>query len=259
MKQNNLFVVTNSSIINNFYHNIFIILLILIYSAFFAISAGAAQFIESSDGAEISATISLSELNRIRVEGGKIDGIRISKGILEYSRDEKSGDIFINLLKRNKRPVNIFLTSDSGSTFKLLLIPKDIPAEQIFLIERVVKNGIKVFDNYQDQLTSFYKNLYDGITPKDYKVSNHKFSSLFNSLPIGKNTHDLKIALKSSYIPTKPNNFRGDIYEIRNKSKFSQILNPQNFYQEGIRGIKFDTYLLNPKEVTKMYIISIAG
>ena len=212
--------------------------------------ANAAQFIDVSEGAEISATVSLNELNRIRVEGGKIDGIRITKGILEYSRDEKSGDIFINLLRRSRKPVNVFITSNSGSTFKLLLIPKDIPAEQIFLIERVAKNGIQIFNNYQDQLTNFYKTLYTGIAPKDYKVSNHNSSN---------NVGDFKIVLKSSYVPSKPNNFRGDIYEVKNKSKIIQILNPQNFYRDGMRAIKFDSYVLNPKEATRMYIISIAG
>ena len=216
----------------------------------FISNANAAQFIDVSDGVEINATISLTEINRIRVEGSRIEGIRVAKGVIEYSHDEKSGDIFINLSKRSRRPVNMFISSNSGSTFKLLLMPKDIPSEQIFLVERVAKNGVQIFNNYQDQLVDFYKTLYNGLASKGYKVSSHNSSSRVG---------DLKVTLKSSYIPLKPNNFRGDIYEIRNKSKQIQLLNPQDFFKEGVRAIKFDSYILNPKEVTKMYIISIAG
>lgn len=218
----------------------------------FVRNANAAQFIDVSDGIEVSAVISLNELNRIRIEGGKIDGIRIAKGVIEYSRDEKSGDVFVNLVKRNRRPVNIFVASSSGSTFKLLLMPKDIPAEQIFLVERVAKNGVQVFDNYQDQLIDFYKSMQQGITPKDYKFSTQ--NTIF-----GEKIGDIKIKLKATYSPLKPNNFKGEIYEIKNKSDKVQSLNPQDFYKDGIRAIKFDSYILNPKEITKMYVISIAG
>lgn len=223
--------------------------IIAIATFIFMSNGNAAQFISVSDGIEISATVSLVELNRLRVEGSKIDGIRVAKGVIEYSRDEKSGDLFINLVRRSYRPINIFLTSDTGSTFKLLLIPKDIPAEQIFLIERAAKNGVHIFDDYQDKLTKFYKSLYDGTTLKDYKISNSSSSNTVG---------DLKVTLKSSYIPAKPDGFRGDIYEVKNKSKETQTINPQDFYHDGIKAIKFDSYTLNSKEITKMYVISMA-
>ncbi len=88
------------------------------------------------------------------------------------------------------------------------------------------------------------------MAPKDYKVIEDK-----DSTSIG----DVKITLKSSYVPIKPNSFKGDIYEIKNKSKRTQFLNPQDFYRDGIRAIKFDSYILGPKEITRMYVISIAG
>jgi type-F conjugative transfer system secretin TraK len=210
----------------------------------------AAQFIDVADGAEITATISLTELNRIKIMSDKIDGIRVAKNIIEYSRDEKSGDVYINLIRKSRKPVNLFVSSQSGSTFKLLLMPKDIPSEQIFLIEKNNPEGLQVLNDYQDELIEFYKSLSLGIAPKDYKISKS-----------GSNTTlgDLKMTFKFAFTPLKPNGFKGEVYEIKNKGSKTQILNSADFYRDGVRAVRFNNQTLNPKETTLVYIISIVG
>lgn len=212
----------------------------------------AAQIIEVVDDIEIKATISSYELNRVKIEGGKIEGFRALEGDLVAVPDAKKGELFIHLPRKYSGKVtNLFLTSDSGATFKLLLVPRNIPAEQIFLVERATRDKkLAIGNDYRSNILSFYKGLYKRSPIPDYKISYKKKKSKVNGL---------KLTKVATYTANDKAGFVGEIFEVRNKSKEVKIIRPQDFYKDGARAIKLNSHILEKDQTTEMYIISING
>jgi len=214
--------------------------------------AYAAQIIEVVDDIEIKATISSYELNRVKIEGGRIEGFRALEGDLVAVPDAKKGELFIHLPRKYSRKVtNLFLTSDSGATFKLLLVPRNIPAEQIFLVERATRDKkLEIGNDYRSKILSFYKGLYNRSPIPDYKISYKKKKSKINNLRVTK---------VATYTAADKAGFVGEIFEIKNRSKEVKIISPQDFYKDGARAIKLNSHILEKGQTTEMYIISING
>jgi type-F conjugative transfer system secretin TraK len=212
----------------------------------------AAQFIEVSEGSEHKVSISSYELNRIKIQGGEIEGFRALEGDITAAPDKEKGELFIHLpSKYSKNITNIFITSSSGSTFKLMLIPKRIPAEQIFLIERNVTDQVlKISDQYRDKIINFYKEMYIGKTIAGYRVvrKKEKFKK-----------EKLRIKKLISYESETKSGLYGEVFEVKNTSHDSITIQPHEFYQEGVRAVKLDSHMLGKDQTTKMYVISIRG
>ena len=223
------------------------IIFFLSYKSLFA-----AQIIEVTNDAEIKAEISSYELNRIKIEGGKIAGFRALEGDLSAVSDTKNGELFIHLPRRYSRKItNLFIISDSGATFKLLLVPKNIPAEQIFLVERSSSDkNLQISDQYRDNIISFYKDIYAQKPIKDYHI-------LAKKKRVKKD--GLKITKIITYEPKGKSGLHGEILEVKNKSKEVKIISPQDFFKNGVRAIKLDSHILEVGQTTKLYIISING
>ncbi|MDC0857587.1 type-F conjugative transfer system secretin TraK [Rickettsiales bacterium] len=226
---------------------IFLLFLVLRTQAVFA-----AQFIEVSEGSEHKVNISSYELNRIKIQGAKIEGFRALEGDVTASPDKEKGELFIHLPKKySKKVTNIFVTSSSGSTFKLMLVPKNIPAEQVFLVERnATDEMLKISDQYRDEIISFYKQLYLGKTMHGYSVSTKREKY---------KKEKLKITKIISYENDAKAGLYGEVFEIKNTAKKPVMLQPHEFYQEGVRAVKLDSHILGKDQTTKMYIISIRG
>ena len=227
-------------------------LISLILIPFFHLnSANAAQIVEVTEDAEVKVVISSYDLNRIKIQGGKVDGFRALKGDLLSVSDSKSGELYVSMpSKYSKKITNLFVTSSSGATFKLLLVPRKIPSEQIFLVEQSSSTnnaGGKIYDSYRDDLISFYLKLYQRKVIDSYKIS-------YKKKYIKKK--NIKAKRVASYIPTDPKNFKGEIYQIKNRSKEPLMLDAKDFYKNGVRAVKLDKYYLNKGEKTMMYIIS---
>lgn len=218
----------------------------------FAKASSAAQIIEVVDDIEIKATISSYELNRIKIEGGRIEGFRALDGDLVAVADAKKGELFIHLPRKySRKTTNLFLTSDSGATFKLLLVPRNIPAEQIFLVERATRDKkLKIGHDYKSKILKFYKGLYKRSPISDYKISYKKEKSRID---------DLKLTKIVTYSPKDKSGLVGEIFEIKNNSSEIKVIRPQDFYQDGVRAVKINDHILEKDQVTQMYIISIRG
>lgn len=75
--------------------------------------------------------ISVKELTQIFVEGDRVQSARGLDGHYQLTKDESQGAIFIK--PSTHKPFNLFLTTEAGHNYTLLLSPIDIPAEVIQL------------------------------------------------------------------------------------------------------------------------------
>jgi len=103
-----------------------------------ATNAHALQIKQATDNAKITATLSAKEISRISVPK---DRIRMSSGDenIEITNDSDSGDIYLKPKQPPlNKPLNLFITTEKGFTYQLLLVPKDIPSEQIIVRNEAV-------------------------------------------------------------------------------------------------------------------------
>ena len=91
------------------------------------------QIKTADDGAEITAIIAKQDLSRIRAIGDRIRAVKKNEGEFTATIDDKLGDIYIRPSGSNDKGINLYLITEKNFTYKLLLHPKDIPSEQIFI------------------------------------------------------------------------------------------------------------------------------
>lgn len=95
----------------------------------------AAQIRIADDDAEIVAVISAREVSRIALEGDRIITLAAVPRGYSIDHDAETGDLY--LVPQAFIPagsvVNMFITSEAGRTYQLLLETRDIPSEQIII------------------------------------------------------------------------------------------------------------------------------
>ena len=94
-----------------------------------------------SDDSEIEIVVSQSELNRIKTTSDYIEAIKGNPGETESLLED--GEIYIAI--NTDAPTSIFIKTKAGYTYKMMLVPRNIPAEQIFLKNQdiIAKSEIK--------------------------------------------------------------------------------------------------------------------
>ena len=98
-------------------------------------TAQAAQIRIAADNSEIHATISIREVNRISLEGDRIKSVAKAPIGYDVVPEPDTGDLYLvpSYGARVDRPVNMFITSERGFTYQLLLTTSDTPSEQLII------------------------------------------------------------------------------------------------------------------------------
>lgn len=227
------------------------IIFYLIFFVLFSIkSVSSLQIKEVYDGAEIHAKISADDINRLRVIDDKIRSVRGNAGELELTKDPELGEVYLRVTKKNyKRPINLFVTTEKNSTYKLLLSPARIPSEQIFL-----RNLSTTSEPEKNKIATFYKQdvirLYKAMYNKQKTYQNYEVKGLTGEYIL---TESLKVRNLRRY---QGDDYRGDIVEIENISDEDQFFTEMVFKGRGVSAVKIDNLLLEPGEKTLGYVVS---
>lgn len=229
------------------------LILSLITMIFFAISdvLNAAQIRQMEGDDEQSAEISKQDINRIKLSGDRIKSTKFDLAELKVSQDDTLGEIYIQLLKPYQtKPINIFITSEQNFTYKLILYPKAIPAEQI-----LIKND-SVVANSDSQISKTTKNSYQqqiiallGAMRNKTKLDAYQISHSKKSIDLG----DIEMKRISTY---KGQNFIGESFVLINDSNKILNLDEKMFFKNGVRAIKIENPNLIPGEATEILIVS---
>ncbi len=222
-----------------------------VVASFYWAEALAVQTKIVEDGAEFGADISKTDINRIKVVGDRIRDIKSNDGELVVSVEEKNGEIYIRPTSAaENRPLNLFIMTEQGFTYKALLYPKAIPAEQILLKnEDVVTNSdaevAKITKNsYEQNIIALIKAM-----RAKKKIEGYQVRADRKNLDLG----DLDLQRISVY---KGQNFIGEIFILKNSSNNLLNLEEKMFFKNGVRAVKIDNSNLLPDESTEIFIVS---
>ncbi len=184
--------------------------------------------------------ISMSELTRIFVEGDRIQSARGLEGNYQITKDETHGAIFIKSIQA--KPFTLFLTTEAGHNYTLLLTPIDIPSQVIQLNPlSPIKTKVEQWEKnapYVDDIIQLMTVMVNGRSlPEGYAVI-HVNADKPKKLPSG-----ITMQLKTLY---PGNNLRGEIWQIKNAYCRSVNIKKREFYQPNVRAIALkDEHLKN--------------
>jgi len=213
--------------------------------------ADATQIKLAVDNAEVSGNLSVIDLNRLSLVNDRIKSVKTNKYGYEFINDDASGDVYIKTTADNiGDPLNAFVISEKGFTYKILFVPADIPSEQIFIKNPAITDDESPKDNkepvpYKQEIIKLIKEMGQGDIELGYKVKSVR-------TPVYQKDRSLRLTKRVIYKGTK---YEGLIYELKNVSDEVKQLSEDLFAKSGIRAVKLDKLSLQPKEVINVYTV----
>lgn len=200
-----------------------------------------------ADNQMAALVISNRELTRIFVANDRILAVRGVDGAYLLNKDENQGEIFVKPTPLNQgKAISLFITTEQGHNYTLLLAPADIPARAI---ELKSINGSKLAEhweknsNYQQLIVDLIAAMVNGKIPDGYVFSVPK-------KPVPFKFKLIAVTLNAVY---SGKYLRGEVLVIENKSTANIALTEAQFYQVGTRAIAILEQNLSPKSTTLLY------
>lgn len=204
-----------------------------------------------ADNETITAYIAKSELTRIFVAGDRIKHVRGIEGVYTYQNDNEQGAIFIKpTVSYTKQPFSLFITTEYGKNYMLLLVPKETTADSIMLVpkdsNKPQAKKWEEFASYEHTLVRLIVAMVNNTIPEGYAV-NHI-------------TKVKRLALKDmaylQLITTYQGNYlRGEVYKLQNHLTKSITIAEQDLYRPTTRAIAISQHVIPPKKTTYVYLV----
>ncbi len=245
-------ITTFRSLPRSLLRSLFLALLLALSRSTFAL-----QIVDVADGTSAYATISIKEITRLSISGERLRAVKFNPGTLLVDKDEENGQFFLRV-QNASAPINVFVVSESGRNYALVLQPKDIPLEQIILRDSARTAGygtrsealssIEKASSHQSLVKNFVLLMASGELPKDLDIlSENKETPLWK---------EAKLVHLLSYKGTE---VIGEKFQLTNLTDSLLRVAEQEFYAKGVLGVAIDQMALAPKESTMIYLVRQRG
>ena len=212
-----------------------LIKLAIVIALSFGSEVYAKQIVKVQDDEEIKVWVSSVELNRIKAIDDRVKHIRGNEGDIEWIADKEIGDLYIK--PKVPEATNIFITTEKGYTYKILLQVHDMQAEQIFLknedamIKEASKERVKVMDE-REEAALLIREMREG-------------RKLIGYVEIETNKNGKSSFAKKGYSlevkqACKGENLICEKILIKAKRKLSKEIREEEFFGEGVVAVSMD-------------------
>jgi type-F conjugative transfer system secretin TraK len=251
---------------NNMKNKLVYVLVVLIIAITTSNICANDYFIE--DNGEINVTISRDNINRIKIFHDRINNIRANSDELKVDVDKTNGEIFVKPIT-SKSSIDVFLKTENGFTYKLILKVKDVKAQQIFLNREnftlsnyadsdiLRREKLKLIDenlyfdfadNYKLSAINLIRAMTSQTKLKQFTIVNRDYQQLMKY-------KKFKVDWLYSYIQNDKSNISGEIARVTNTSKETLELNEEVFFRNGIRAVRLEKMILEPSESCLLYLV----
>lgn len=211
------------------------------------------------DNGMATVEISANDFNRIKLSGTKEDKIlkvRANRNELEIDFEPLGGEVYVKIpVASNKKPINIFILTKNGKNYKLILVPKRIPAEQIFISNQLSQPNYgsqKIYASYSDELINIYKKISRGDN-LNCETSFKQKSIFARSLSLDSKVKDLSFIRVERSVCEK---YTIEKHLIKNTGDSQIVIRHEDFNRPGVRAIKLNgSSNIKPKESRELYLI----
>ena len=220
------------------------------------------------DNEEVEVVISKYNINRLKIFNDRIKDIRVNSNELIIETDKISGEIYLKPVY-GKDKIDIFLKTENGFTYKLILKVKDISSQQIFINRQdfTLQNYATADILRREKLKLINENLYFNFED-DYKLSAINLIRAMSSNVILKEFNivdrdynrllkydNFKVEWLYSYIKNDQSGISGEIAKITNTSSKKISLKEEMFFRKGIRAVRLEKFELEPKEECLLFFV----
>ncbi len=208
--------------------------------------AVANQLLEVNEGQPAYAKISSTQLTRLKIIDGRIENIRGNQGEIIIEPDSSTGEAYLRPAAGG-RIINLFVTSDSGRTYTLLLSPEPIPATSIVLKELSRVGSVTALtnsSNYEKTLKNIILSMAREDQPQGYDIQ-----SVGRRMPMWKGTN---FVLEKKYVGQE---FVGEKYTLTNKGENNLVVAEPEFYKNGTLAVSIENMQIPKDASTNVYIV----
>lgn len=209
----------------------------------------AAESLKVTDGQTVAVQASLRELNRIRIDGGKVTHLRGPDDRIQAEADTATGEVYFRMADPASTPFSLFVSADNGETYTLLVTPRQIPAVTLVLAPTSGASALPAAAGAStDPYTTRIKRLIRSMAMDD-----KRYHQIPVSQPVALNKQ-WQLILEKRW----PGELEGERYTIRNVSDQSRKLDEREFQwinQQQALAVALEKHWLEPGETTRLLLI----
>lgn len=222
-------------------------------------ASSATQTIDGADKAHVSVNVSAREVNRVAVLGRRITtAVPGQPGLLSYRKDEAYGALYLTLAATAAQaatgPVTLFVTDEGGQTYKLILVPRSIPGEEIVI--RPPADRSPMADRPAGQLearaASYQRHVKNMLVAM---MSGRPEDASLEAVEVGRDVplwKESRLTFVAKFIDPS---YVGEKYRLVNTSNSDMLLAEPELYRRGVRAIVIKSQTLPPAGSTDIYIV----
>lgn len=227
----------------------------LLISTALGLSAHATQLIEGATLGHVEVNISAKEQNRLAVQGRQITTVvPSSKGAITYQKDEAQGALYFALSGNTPEgaTVTLFVGDDKGQTYKIILVPKSIPGEEVILKPPPERENYAAASTTLTGKAALYQRSAKDMTlwMADASLNGRVEKVMVNKeIPLWKEGRLIYVSRMAQA------NLVGETYRLTNISSTPMALVEQELYRRGVRTVAIEFHTLAPGEGTDIFIV----
>lgn len=217
--------------------------------------AQATQVVEGATERHVEVGISAKEQNRLAVAGRQIvTVVPSSKGAITYQKDEAQGALYFALSGSTPEgaTVTLFVGDEKGQTYKIILVPRSIPGEEIILQPPVSRNVYGGDSNAAAGKATAYQRRAKELTllmADDHAGGRMEKILVNQEIPLWK---EGRLVYVSRMVDAE---LVGETYSLTNTSPSPLVLVEQELYRKGVRTVAVEFHTLAPGDATDIFIV----
>ena len=226
-----------------------------------SVSVFAEQRVPATENAPHVVSISKRNLSRIAIEGSRIASWKFMDGDLELQKDTGTGQLFVRSLTSN--PTNLFVVSDEGKTYLLVLKPISKQGDNIVIdaasanrkeaLLLASKTGPMPVTTNSSEFVRAIKKMMTAMVSGNTGSLGISQSRDYLTIPLWKNTLFIQTG---SYTAA---DMQGYAYTLTNLGSKQLEIKEQEFYRQGVLAVTVRKQILQPGEITDVFIICRLG
>lgn len=227
-------------------------IIIAIFTYSFCLTSFALQVKAAKDNETLFYKISTREFSRIFVSGDRIISIKGKNDSYELKEFNGKFDQGVLYLKPTpfyqRRPFSVFITTEEGHTYTLFLNSIDVPSENIEIkpisASKKIATNWETNQSYTQLIIELMRQMVKEQQPEGYAI-----------IPLGavkpkRISSDVTMQLVTIY---RGSYLEGEIWKIKNISRYPIHLFPRQFYQDNVRAASLIDETLNCGDETILY------
>ena len=227
-----------------------LLLSLSLFCLFAVPSSHALQVVEGVEGKTLFVKVSLRDLNRISIEGGRVRLVKSADdGMLTGSADTTTGQALIQPL--GKDPFGVFVFSQSGKTYTLVLQPLDIPGETIVIKETAVPASVAAKPGEIERASSYQQAI-------KKMIQALAGEGLPEGLEVKKTWEEIRLWKGSRFAlehVLTGHSLVGEQYRLFNISDAPVRVAEQEFYKKGVLAVSVRDLIVEPGRSTQVFVV----